>query len=1084
MSRAKRGDSLATSMIVLTLMIVTVSVTTVGIAALVGVYDLAINQAEARQEAVLQVISIEIEGRLDAAARVIDRASDLLMDPASTDIDRTRLASLYESGIENVDRLLVADAEGAVLSAYPVFDAPRSVADLPLFLSGIDDTTSFDLSYVDERQQLWIARAVETPRGEHLVLARVRTQFLAVLVTEFSSVPDWRTVSIVDAENRVLIAGPLQAEIDESSLRLEPPDSVAEPGGASAATLGAARLTGQAVGMTRYPGLDWRIVVLEPQSHIISSTWTALLPAVLALVGSATFSLVLAVLFARRLVAPLRTLESYARSAVSGAYMEPLHTSRQDEVGRLAEAFNAIGLRLNALQDLSQLLAGSSSLDQVLGGIISAVAHIAPSSGVAVLLLDESGRDLSIARSEGAFTGTGEWIPVASKPFLAQALESAGPSSFSGSRADLADSIPGLRGEGEASGLVVPLTAGSEPLGLIVVLYEQDRRFSEAEVEMVRTFSAQAAVAVYNSRLFEFESASRQEAEAMRTVAETLSKPLDLEESLSSVMRVTTSLFDVSSASVALLDRESFGLPAEGEDYAGERALARAWSSAWASGDGDLVVRVRPEDDPEIARYLGMLGAEEALLLTVMRGGEPAAVVSLAQDRPGRRFTARERSRALSLTKQLALALDNAYHYAEARSRASNLETVFRISQAVSSSLQIKVVLNRVLDVVQKIFSADTVSLMQYEETTRTISTVMARGIISTEMLHFDCAPGQDIPGQVFSTGEPLKVDDLMDAETDLAVTSVAQGLHSMLAVPLLARGRSIGVLSVYSTLPSAFSSEDMGLLHTFASQAALAIDTADMYGREHHVASVLQASILPKSLPSYPEIDTASVYLAAGEESEIGGDYYDLFKDPEGRIILAIGDVCGKGVEAATKTSKIKYMVRGLVAAGCSPAKVLSEVNQAVAESGDPSDIVTLWVGVLDTGASTLCYADGGHPPAILRRAVDSTTERLETTGPLLGAIADARFDQIVVGFEPDDLVVLYTDGVTEARRGNKFFGEGRVRRAVGAGGSAGDVADRLLGSLDRFVPGALRDDAAILVVRRTTPVTGPMDTNVSGDA
>ncbi|MDP2400426.1 MAG: SpoIIE family protein phosphatase, partial [Actinomycetota bacterium] len=420
-----------------------------------------------------------------------------------------------------------------------------------------------------------------------------------------------------------------------------------------------------------------------------------------------------------------------------------------------------------------------------------------------------------------------------------------------------------------------------------------------------------------------------------------------------------------------------------------------------------------------------------------------------------------------ALGNELSLALDNAFYFAQARSRAANLETIFRISQAVGSSLQIKVVLNRVLDVVQKIFSADAVSLMEYDENRQMIVTAMARGLISNDILHYECEPGEVVPGRVYSGGEPIKIDDLSLDSGGLPASSLEQGLTSLLSVPLLARGRSLGVLTIFSVQSGAFSDEDMGLLHTFASQAALAIDTADLYGKEHHVASVLQASILPQNLPDFAEIEAASVYLPAGQDAEIGGDYFDLFKAPDGSIVMAIGDVCGKGIEAATKTSMIKFSVRALVAAGLGPAAVLAEVNRMIAETGRTSDIVTLWVGLLDARTGRLRYAHGGHPPAIVRTVVPHADGRLATTGPLLGALMDAEYDEAVTELRADEIVLLYTDGVTEARRGNKFFGEGRVRRSLTKANTAAEAVDGLLSALDVFVPGNLRDDAAVLAIR-----------------
>ena len=249
-----------------------------------------------------------------------------------------------------------------------------------------------------------------------------------------------------------------------------------------------------------------------------------------------------------------------------------------------------------------------------------------------------------------------------------------------------------------------------------------------------------------------------------------------------------------------------------------------------------------------------------------------------------------------AVANEVALALDNAFLFERAVGRAANLETVFRISQAVGSSLQVNVVLNRVLDVVQKILSADAVALMTYDPRKRSISTAMARGAIPAEVLSMETHPGEDVPGYVFSTGEPAAFRDLDESMGGIAGRAAAHSLRSLLAVPLLARGRSIGVLMVFSADAGAFSDEDMNVLQTFASQAALALDTARLYSHEHEVASILQQSILPDALPEYPEIEAASAYQPAGADAEIGGDYYDLFRAPDGALWFAIARCLRQG--------------------------------------------------------------------------------------------------------------------------------------------------------------------------------------------
>jgi GAF domain-containing protein len=601
----------------------------------------------------------------------------------------------------------------------------------------------------------------------------------------------------------------------------------------------------------------------------------------------------------------------------------------------------------------------------------------------------------------------------------------------------------------------------------------------------VRTFAAQASVALHNSRLFEDERRSRKEAESLREIAERVASPGDVEAVLFDIATMETELLGFGKSLVVLRDRAAYGLP-ESPNVAADRAWVGVWETLASVAEesptplfiDSMLVQ------PDVARVLRKNGASAALLTPLFLGSDLAGLLVLLALVPRATPSARRMALAGTVGKQASLALENAYLYQQAKSRADNLETIFRISHAVGSSLQSRIVLNRVLDVVQKILSADAVMLMTYDAQRKQITVPMARGILNRDMLEATFRPGEDVPGRVFETREPERYDHISSADTRLLNSASGQGLESLLVVPLLARGRSIGVLAVFAREPSSFTSDELDLLRTFASQAALAIDTAEMFSREHNVATILQESILPTRLPHIPGLEASSVYLPAGTDAEIGGDYYDLFPAPDGRVVVSIGDVCGKGVAAATKTSMIRYAVRGMVVAGLEPARILEELNTMLLEVGDSTSIVTLWLGFIDIAGGVLLYGDAGHPPGLLLRSVSHRIDRLATTGALLGAVDGATWSQEETRIEPGSTLLLYTDGVTEARNGVRFFGEGRVRRALRAGGAAATVVQRLLAQVQRFSAGELRDDAAILALVFSPDPEEPGDVSPSDDS
>jgi GAF domain-containing protein len=1074
-----RRTSVATRILWLAFIITGLTVAVIGAVGVYGVFSLTRTEDAERMTGYRQLLADDLASRLTIADSVTDAAAAA---EASSAGNPAGMAAVLEHAqllnAEHFDLFLLVDPTGQVAMGYPSTGDAPTVAGRTYFPMDIKvGQTRFGWEPPQAGQasgRLWTASRVPGPAG-WVVLGRLRSGFVRLGVGDGETT---RTVTysfIVDRANRVVPVGGPSVPLRTEGLVFVPDARGARVGQTSSTDPALGTIHGYYADIVSAPDLGWRLVIVEPASQALARARDALMPAAGAAVAAVAIALLAVYAFSVRLVAPLRAFERRARDVAAGGHVRPLAVDRNDEVGQLADAFNEIGIRVNSLQETARLLATAANPDEVLEAILSATSHILHTGTSAVLLVDEEGTRLTLAGGRGLrepdshyAVSIGETGPLTTAFLQRQLLLVTGAEP--GGAAVLRD----LFGEDDQhSGVVAPLIAGEVALGVIVVIGPR-RGFSEAQVETLSAFSAQAAVAVNTSRLFAHEHTSRREAETLREVAELIASQGDLAESLDRVASLSAALLGMDDCAPVVRGRGELGL-ASASDPAVERLWLAALSrlrpvSTQGAPSFEPIVVPDAAADPDFAA-LAPEGCGSMIMIPLVQGGHARGALVLSSRRTSLHPSSRHLALAGTIGKEVSLALDNALLLQQARTRAVNLETIFRISQAVSSSLQTNVVLNRVLDVVQKIFSAEAVALMDYDPVRRTIATSMARGIANRDLLHLNVLPGEDIAGRVFQSGTPTVYADLADIDSDLARIALAQGLRSMLAVPLRARERSIGLLVVYSRSVDAFSSEDRELLNWFGSQAALAIDTASLYGKEHHVASVLQKSILPDVLPKVPGLRTASFYLPAGAEAEIGGDYYDLFRAPDGRVVLAIGDVCGKGVQAATKTSAIKHSLRGMVATGAGPARALTELNRLVAESGDPADIVTMWFGFLDLGSGELRWADGGHPPALLRRAGTRMIERLEVTGPLLGAVPSAPYSEGVMTLAPGDIVMLYTDGVTEARRGPQFFGEGRLRRALRRTGSAQDAVDGLLDALGDFCGGALRDDAAVLAAEIVHP-------------
>lgn len=1024
------------------------------IVALMSTSRMAAQLVEANNITALRMLDGAVEERLDSAADVMDRASLLVAGTSSAEDARSSIGLLFSGSRGVFDQLTVAEYDGRVLMSFPQGMTTSQVRALPAFTRIAEGSTGFVSSSQAGDPAIWVVRTTVDQRGEPLIIVgAVDGSFISRALDRTVRDESLRVAMIVQ-DTHVLGCQGFGAVPDLRGAQWAP-----QQGGSGSVTFRGPDgrvYSGFYDDVASSSGLGWRAITAERLETGTLTLLRAVAPSILVLILGVGVAVAFSWTASSSLARPLRDLERTARHAASGAYVKTLPLSGDDEMSRVAEAFNEVALRLNALHDLSQLLASAAKLDQVLDGILAAVGHIVGPGAAAIYLLSDDGAYLHPARTRGsAFSHAGD-VRVADGGWLAQALHSPSPVTITGAHEAIAREIPGLAGL-TSGALAAPLIAGRETMGLVVILQHSNEGVTEAAREMVRTFSAQAAVAVQTSRLFEFESESRQRAELLRAVAEELAHTQEVEHALLVVEAIVAEYFGAVSCEIVASNPRLLGTPRlihQGHDEAALElaGVAAAEGARWKLFGPDDHLATSLVDMSDSAALLAVPIALDtdhggALLVRLRQHPDPSSLQVVP-----------------ALGDEIALAMENAYFSARALARADNLETVFRISQAVASSLQLNVVLNRVLDVVQKILSADAVMLWSLDPARGRSGTAMVRGDVPAGLANMELVSGEDIPGQVFASKEPRIVQRLTSHMDGLAGRMAVQRMNTLMAVPLLARGNSIGVLMVLSAAKDAFGGEDLNMLQTFASQAALAIDTARMYGKEHHVASVLQKSLLP-ALPEFPEVEAGSVYLPAGHEVEIGGDYYDLFRGPNGAVWFAIADVCGKGIEAATKTSMIKYTLRALVAAGMGPADVMAEVNQMVAETGEPSDIVTLWVGRYEPAMGILTWADGGHPPVALRRG-DGSLESLGTTGPLLGALAGVKYEECVTGFQPGDRVMMYTDGVTEARSRGVFFGDERAVLELTLGRSAQADAEALKDAVEAFVKQPLRDDVAILVV------------------
>ncbi|MFG1676853.1 SpoIIE family protein phosphatase [Micromonospora sp. NPDC049282] len=352
-----------------------------------------------------------------------------------------------------------------------------------------------------------------------------------------------------------------------------------------------------------------------------------------------------------------------------------------------------------------------------------------------------------------------------------------------------------------------------------------------------------------------------------------------------------------------------------------------------------------------------------------------------------------------------------------------------------------------------------------------------------------DPAPVTGVAGRRTAESVPGLVEALEGALTepspwlDAELADLAEVLPAdfgrpgtVLISPMPGAGGPAGAL-ILARRPgrAGFDQREIALARQFAGRAGAALAAAELYGEQTHLARVLQNSLLPPKLPHLPGMTLAGGYRAAGDSLRIGGDFYDLFPTPAGGL-FALGDVCGKGVGAAVLTGRVRQSLQTLRLVERRPRELLELLNRALLDApgaAAQAQFTTLLLGMLSRepdGGLLVRMAGGGHPAPLVVRA-GGGIDVVRVGGMPVGALPAARFAEAEVRLAPGDLLLAYTDGVTEARGGPTelvMFGDDRLRQALasGAGLPPAALVDRVLQLVDEWLDGQPHDDIAMLAV------------------
>jgi putative methionine-R-sulfoxide reductase with GAF domain len=396
----------------------------------------------------------------------------------------------------------------------------------------------------------------------------------------------------------------------------------------------------------------------------------------------------------------------------------------------------------------------------------------------------------------------------------------------------------------------------------------------------------------------------------------------------------------------------------------------------------------------------------------------------------------------------------------DALASVDHLRKLQQVTDAALANLTVDDLLDELLIRVREVLSADTAAILLLDRGRGELVARAAKGLEEEVEEGVRIPFGRGFAGTIAASGKPVSVYDV-DHSMVLNPILRRKGVRSLLGVPLVVQGETLGVLHVGTLEYRHFTPDDEALLQLVGDRVALAIN-AGLYERERAIARTLQRSLLPDKLPALPGFRLSARYLAA-PGGNVGGDWYDSFVLPHGSLAVAIGDVVGKGLGAASVMGKLRNALRAYALELSSPSDVLQRMNRLL-QHLDPEDMATVFYGTIDPLDLTFRFSSAGHMSPIIREPDGTVRLRKMEGGPPIGAPSGWSFTDEVEELRPGTSVVLFTDGLVERRESSLDDGFLWLSELCRAELAPEERCQRIVDEVT--ARGDLDDDVAFLVI------------------
>ncbi|HSL10787.1 MAG TPA: SpoIIE family protein phosphatase [Actinomycetota bacterium] len=405
---------------------------------------------------------------------------------------------------------------------------------------------------------------------------------------------------------------------------------------------------------------------------------------------------------------------------------------------------------------------------------------------------------------------------------------------------------------------------------------------------------------------------------------------------------------------------------------------------------------------------------------------------------------------------------------AEAGSRIDAVERLRRlqlVTDATLAHLSVDELLEQLLLRIREILDADTAAVLLLDPSRNELVARAAKGLEEEVEQGVRIPVGKGFAGRIAAERKPLTLDRV-DHTTVMNPILRSKGIRSLLGVPLLAHGDVLGVMHVGTLTPRRFDADDTELLQLVADRVALALQIR-LSEQARLVTETFQRTFLPEALPHVPGLRIATRYLPAGSAVGIGGDWYDAFALPTGNFVLAIGDVAGHGLQAASTMGQLRNALRAHALAGADPTEIVTSLDAFLRYFAGGA-MVTLLVGILEHDLATFRYVAAGHVPPLVIADGATAFVRADDADPPLGRAKVHAFRERTATLDRGTSLLLYTDGLVERRGESLDVGLGRLASLASDLDVERDPNEALLAIVSGALPRDPTDDAALMLVHR----------------